>query len=206
LKDIKCIIIGRTNVGKTLFAINFSNYLGCKKINLESIYFDNSRTNKTFTRKEAILQLTDKEPHKTRCLNKFQVTIPVGKKKRQIAIVDSTGIIDNIHPEPDIRKAISQTLSIIKESKIVLHIIDVSAMLNKKTISSLGEVDYHIASFCQMKTGYAILANKIDILGSEVGLKKLRSEFPGNYILPISALHKRGFKEVKNFVVRNAQL
>ena len=191
---------------ETLFALNFSNYLGCKKLNIESIYFDKNRTNRTFTRKEAILQLTGKEPHKTRCLNKFPVTIPVGKKKKRITIVDSTGIVDNIHPEPDVRKAISQTLSIIRESQIVLHIIDVSAVLNKEIISSLGEVDYHIAGFCQMKPGYVILANKIDIPGSEIGLKKLRSKFPGNYILPISALHKRGFKEVKNFVIRNAQL
>ena len=30
MKDVECIIIGKTNVGKTLFAINFAEYLGCK--------------------------------------------------------------------------------------------------------------------------------------------------------------------------------
>ena len=54
-----------------------------------------------------------------------------------------------------------------------------------------------------MRTGYVMLANKIDIPGSETGLNKLREEFPANLILPISALYKRGFKEVKDFVIRN---
>ena len=118
-------------------------------------------------------------------------------------ILDSTGIIDGIHPESNVRKAISQTLAKIRECKIILHMIDVSNVINRGLVNSLGEVDYQIANFAQMRTGYVMLANKIDIPGSETGLNKLREEFPANLILPISALYKRGFKEVKDFVIRN---
>lgn len=203
MKDVECIIIGKTNVGKTLFAINFAEYLGCKAINIISIYPDGRQIENSFTIREAILQLTNEKPHKTRCLNKLAVIIPVGKKKKRLMILDSTGIIDGIHPDSNVRKAISQTLAKIRDCKIILHMIDVSNVLNKGLINSLGEVDYQIANFAQMRTGYAMLANKIDIPGSELGLDKLKEEFPGNYILPISALYKRGFKEVKEFVVRN---
>ena len=200
---VECIIIGKTNVGKTLFAINFAEYLGCKVIKVTSIYPDGRQIENSFTIREAILQLTNEKPHKTRCLNKIAVTIPVGKKKKHVMILDSTGIIDGIHPESNVRKAISQTLAKIRECKIILHMIDVSNVINRGLVNSLGEVDYQIANFAQMRTGYVMLANKIDIPGSETGLNKLREEFPANLILPISALYKRGFKEVKDFVIRN---
>jgi len=61
-------------------------------------------------------------------------------------------------------------------------------------------VDYQVALFAQMRGGYVILANKMDLPQAEKGLERLRLELPGHRILPISALNKRGFREVKDFV------
>ena len=47
-----------------------------------------------------------------------------------------------------------------------------------------------------------ILANKIDLPDAEAGVEKLRREFAGHVIIPISALHRQGFREVKRFVWR----
>ena len=67
----------------------------------------------------------------------------------------------------------------------------------------MGEVDYQISQFAQLKRGYAILANKMDKSEAKKGLIKIKEEFPGNLILPVSALYKKGFKEVKTFVAHN---
>ncbi|MDD4568834.1 MAG: 50S ribosome-binding GTPase [Tepidanaerobacteraceae bacterium] len=199
----RCTIIGKTNVGKTLFLINFAEYLGVKLFNIELINKDSKKILYKINSKNAISRLVNEQPHKTRCVQAIEVNIPVGKGKKKIRLIDTTGFIDGIHPEVEIRKAISQTLTIIRDSDIILHIIDASTVYHKDLPSSLGEVDYQIAQFAQLKRGYVILANKMDLLGAEKGFLKIKEEFSGNLILPVSALYKRGFKEVKIFVAHN---
>ncbi|MDI3535023.1 MAG: hypothetical protein PWQ82_1388 [Thermosediminibacterales bacterium] len=199
----KCIIIGKTNVGKTLFTINFANYLGSKILEFVFDYHDNGQIVKKYSLEKAKKELTSINPHKTLCLQKININIPVGKGKKQLEIIDTSGLIDGIHKEENVRKAISHTLAAIRHSHLILHMVDASAVIKKDTISSLGEIDYQIAQFCQLKPGYAILANKMDLPFSDIGFKRLKEEFPGNLIIPISALNQQGFKEVIRFVKRN---
>jgi len=199
----RCTIIGKPNVGKTMFLINFAEYLGAKALNVDLLYSDGTKNSINLSSKTAVLRLVDENPHKTRCIQEITLNVPMGKGKKKIKIVDTAGLIDGIHPDVDVRKAISQTLSIIRDSDLILHIIDAPAAKSKDLPSSMGEVDYQIAQFAQLKRGYAILANKMDLPAANEGLDKIKEEFPGHLILPISALYKRGFKEVKAFVVRN---
>ncbi|AEE91471.1 GTP-binding protein HSR1-related protein [Tepidanaerobacter acetatoxydans Re1] len=199
----RCAIIGKTNVGKTLFLINFAEYLGVKSFNIEFVNNTGSKTSEKIIPQTAVSYLVDKNPHKTRCLQSIIINVPVGKGKKKIKIVDTSGFIDGIHPNIEIRKAISQTLTTVRDSDIILHIIDASAVKNKDLPSSMGEVDYQIAQFAQLKKSYAILANKMDLPGANEGFEKIKQEFSGNLIFPISALHKTGFKEVKIFVMHN---
>lgn len=186
-----------------MFLINFAEYLGLKYIEIE---FENSLgvvERKKLNKKEAIAKLVSNKFHQTRILQSIRVEIPIGKGKKKISIVDTAGLTDDIHPEIEVRKAISQSLCIIRESDVILHIIDASSVYQKDLPSCMGQVDFQVAQFAQLKRGYAILANKIDIPGSEKGVKKIKEEFCGNYIIPISALYKKGFKEVKVFVTNN---
>jgi len=199
----RCTIIGKPNVGKTMFLINFAEYLGAKALNVDLLYSDGTKNSINLSSKTAVLRLVDENPHKTRCIQEITLNVPMGKGKKKIKIVDTAGLIEGIHPDVDVRKAISQTLSIIRDSDLILHIIDAPAAKSKDLPSSMGEVDYQIAQFAQLKRGYAILANKMDLPAANEGLDKIKEEFPGHLILPISALYKRGFKEVKAFVVRN---
>ncbi|HHY42221.1 MAG TPA: GTP-binding protein HSR1 [Thermoanaerobacterales bacterium] len=199
----QCTIIGKTNVGKTLFLINFAEYLGLKSLDINFAFNEGSEKFKNFSCKNAISNLVDENPHKTRCIQSMTLDFPMGKGKKKIKLVDTAGFIDGIHPDLEVRKAISQTLSIIRDSDIILHIIDAYAAKKQDLPSSMGEVDYQIAQFAQLKRGYAILANKMDLAGAEEGLRKIKEEFSGHVIFPISALYKRGFKEVKTFVARN---
>ncbi|HHX22575.1 MAG: GTPase [Tepidanaerobacteraceae bacterium] len=199
----RCTIIGKTNVGKTLFLINFAEYIGAKSLDIDFINTNNKKVSKTYSLEKAVSCLVNTNPHKTRCVQSVIVNIPVGKGKKKICLVDTAGFIDGIHKDVEIRKAISQTLEIIRDSDIILHIIDASTIYNDDLPSSMGEVDYQISQFAQLKRGYAILANKMDKSEAKKGLIKIKEEFPGNLILPVSALYKKGFKEVKTFVAHN---
>lgn len=199
----RCIIIGKTNAGKTLFAINFASYLGEKNIDINVEYYDGKREIRRYSIENAIKELTGIAPHKTTCLQKVRVNIRVGKGEKTIEIIDTTGLTDTVHQNENIRRAISQTLATIRESQVILHIVDSSAVFNKDALSSLGEVDYSVAQFAQLKTGYAMLANKIDLKEAKRGVEKLKQEFPGNRIIPVSAKYKTGFREVLSFVRKN---
>jgi predicted GTPase len=48
-----------------------------------------------------------------------------------------------------------------------------------------------------------MLANKTDVASAKDNFAKLSSVFSHTHIIPISALHGQGFKEVKACVARN---
>jgi dihydroflavonol-4-reductase len=189
-----CTIIGKTNVGKTVFFLNFTKYLGANLFEIEYINIDGTKTREKLNHRQAVLKLVDNKTHKTRCIQSLVVNMPMGKGKKKIQLIDTAGLIDRIHPDSNIRKSISQTLSVIRESDVVLHIIDASTAKRKELPSSMGEVDYQVAQFAQLKRSYAILANKMDLPEAELGLEKVRAEFRGNFIIPISALYKKGLE------------
>lgn len=199
----QCIIIGKTNVGKTLFLINFTEYLGAKYFSIKSIDKKGLETSDRMSTRNAILRYVDTNAHKTRRVQSVTVNIPIGKGKKKIEIIDTVGFTDNIHPDVSIRKAISRTLALVRSSDVILHMLDANAAKNKELSSSMGEVDYQIAQFAQLKRGYAILANKMDLPAANQGLVKIKQEFNENLIFPISALYRKGFKEVKTFVAHN---
>jgi 50S ribosomal subunit-associated GTPase HflX len=199
----KCTIIGKTNVGKTLFLINFAGYLGLKFLDISLC--DDKKILKKYklSINQAIYELVNDQTHKTRCLQSIIVDVPMGKGKKKLQLIDTVGLIDGIHSNIEIRKAISHTLTIVRVSDIILHIVDAASAGRDELPSSMGEVDYQLAQFAQLKRGYAILANKMDLPDAKEGLDKIKSEFSGNLIIPISALHKKGFKEVRTFVAHN---
>lgn len=198
----KCIIIGKTNVGKTIFAINFADFLGVDT--LEIIFEEPSakRYRQTLSVKEALDRLTSDQPHQTQCLQSIRLELPVGKGVKRFDIVDTSGLMEGIHSDAKVRKAMAQTLAMVREADLILHMVDAAKAGREGAVKSLGDVDYQVAQFAQMREGYLILANKIDLPQASLGLERIRSEFSGHAVLPISALHRRGFREVKRFVWR----
>ena len=196
----QCLILGKVNAGKTMFLINFSEFIGLKDINLTLLHPDGYKREKKFPIAQARHILISSHPHKTRCLQKAVIKLPARKGKKEIVLVDSSGVIDGIHTDKEIRSGIAQTLSEIKGSKLILHIFDVSNLTNE---SNLSEIDKQICNFAQLRGGYVILANKMDMPGSENGLARIKEELNVTTIIPISSKTKLGFKEVKAFVTRN---
>ncbi|MDI9568152.1 MAG: GTPase [bacterium] len=200
----ECLVIGRANVGKTLFVLNFAEFLGRNEIDLVIRFPNGFSTAKRYTIDRARRELTGLGPHKTRCLQSVQLDIPYGKGRKRVQLTDTTGLIDTIHQDVEVRRAIAQTLNAIRQVDLLLHLIDPRGIDRAGARAALGEVDYQVAQFAQLRGRYCILANKMDLPGAREGLQRLMRELPGQYIIPISALYKRGFKEVKTFVSRHS--
>lgn len=197
----KAIILGSTNVGKTLFMLNFAQYLGIQKIFIRFEYPDGKVLNKELSIETAKNTLSSNTPHKTKCLQSIKVKIPIYKGVKEIEIMDTSGLIDGIHPDINIRSSIIQTLDQIINSHLILHMIDVSLVYKKRDI--LSQIDRQIINFGKNRGKYVLLANKIDLDYEGKGINYINETINGIYIIPISALYKKGFNEVKTFVINS---
>ncbi len=198
-----CMIIGKANVGKTLFAINFAGYLGVPRLEIEFTTPGGEIYRRTLTEREAVEELTSPAPHHTLGLQAFDIQMPGLKGRKHFAVLDTSGLTDGIPEEPLVRRAMAQTLAQVPQAAVILHLIDASSVTKQGAVEAVGQVDWQVAQFGGMRTGYAILANKMDLPEATSGLLQIRREFPGHVIFPVSALLKTGFAEVKQFVWRH---
>lgn len=198
----KCLIIGMPNVGKTCFTLNFAEYLGLKKIRMTIKQPAGFMATQTYELNEAREELISGEPNKTRSLHSLDIDLPLGKGKGRLNLIDSCGLSDGIHPDLEVRRAMAQTIRQIRESEIVLHIIDLT-QLERNGKWRFPVIDELILNYVSPQQAYAVLANKIDLQGTEQGLKLIRSELKRVTMIPVSALYQQGFREVKSFVWHN---
>lgn len=199
----ECIVIGKANVGKTLFAINFADYLKVTRLNIEFATPSGESYRRVLSVPLALQELISDQPHHTLGLQRIEIQMPGVKGRKYFALVDTSGLTEGIHGETLIRRAMAQTLAKVRDAHVILHLIDASRSGQVGAIEALGEVDWQVAQFGAMRTGYAILANKMDLKEAQNGLVQIRREFPGHVIFPVSALLKTGFQEVKQFVWRH---
>jgi GTPase SAR1 family protein len=195
----QCLIVGQTNVGKTLFCVNFAEYLGASR--LEIAFSDSSGgvVKKKYDPVTARSELAGLGTHKTRCLQSFVVGLPYGKGVKRLQLTDTAGLVDGIHGDPAIRESIAQTIAAIRETPYVLHIVD----LTRVAVSgALDELDRQIYRLGSHKNGYVLLANKMDLPAAKDGLYRLRKTLRGSRLIPVSALYRQGFREVKEYVWR----
>lgn len=196
----QCIVIGKPNVGKTLFTFRFAAYIGVREVTVKTTHPDGNAVTKTLTIDEAIQTQVGKEPHHTRALHSMTLHLPAGKGRRQFEFIDTSGLSEHIPKDTAIRRAMAQTLAAVRHADVVLHIIDAVQVHARGAVEAIGEVDFQVAQFAQMKDGYVILANKMDLPRAEHGLRHIQKEFTGHHIVPISARTRAGFREVKRLV------
>lgn len=203
----QCVIIGRPNVGKTLFAIRFAEHLGLAVARISFAEAGGRRWQRQYSVGGALSDLTSDTPHQTRQLQSFTLRLPAGKGSKQFELVDTSGLVDGIHSDEAIRLAMAQTLGAVREAKIILHMMDAAAIGSASGASidndGFSDVDVQVAHFGQPRGGYLMLANKMDLPAASAGLIRLRSRFATCPIAPVSALHRQGFDEVKRFVRRH---
>mgnify|MGYP001107131380 CR=1 FL=1 len=198
----RCIVIGKTNVGKTLFTLQFADYLGVDALEITFEEPTGERYTRKYDLQAALKELSSAEPHQTRRLQSIRVELPVGKGVKRFDIIDTSGLMEGIHSDASVRRAMAQTLAAVRDADLILHLVDASQAARSGVVRAVGEVDYQVAQFAQIRDGYLILANKVDLPGADRGLERLREEFTGHPVVAISALNRQGFKEVKRFVWR----
>lgn len=197
-----CLVIGRTNVGKTIFTLNFAEYLGLKQMEVFFQLPDGTTRQRKYEVSSARQELSGTDLHKTRSLQSITLNLPKGKGIRQIKLTDSTGLADGIHPDLSMREAMAQTLHELRKADCILHMVDAREVARSGGLSALGDLDLQIAELGQRKQGYLCLANKTDLPEGQSGFRLLQKELKGLKLLPISALHRIGFREVKEHVWR----
>ncbi len=147
-------------------------------------------------------QLVSRAPHRTGVAHLIAIELADGKSRRTLTLVDTVGISEGIHDQLMVRRAMADTLDRLSHSHLVLHLVDACAVHTDR-VEALGAVDDEIVRYASPNRPYAILANKMDAPGSADGLRLVRDRYRGLPVLGISALTRRGFREVKSFVFRH---
>ncbi|MGI6604048.1 MAG: GTPase domain-containing protein [bacterium] len=123
-----CLIVGKTHAGKTLFVLNFAQYLGLDNVDLTFKYPNGLIEKKTYSIAKARRELVGPIPHTTRALQTVSIDLPVGKGVKRCFLTDTSGLIDHIHSDVEVRRAIAQTLGAIREADLILHLVDAAAV------------------------------------------------------------------------------
>ncbi|MGE5587175.1 MAG: GTPase domain-containing protein [Clostridia bacterium] len=198
----RCVVVGRPNVGKTLLVLSFAEYLRAKTVDITFCDPHGRKETRTYAVSAAVRDLVGPHPHQTRCLQSIVVGLPAGKGRRVVELVDTTGLVDYIHEDPQVRKAIAQTLGIVRPADVILHVLDAAEAGSGESGFPAGTIDRQIADFAGSRGGYLIVANKMDLPEAARGLARLQRTFWGHTVLPVSAVAKTGLREVKRHVLR----
>src|SRR5690606_4644564 len=105
------------------------------------------------TVEEAKERLSSDSPHETRCLQSIRLELPVGKGVKRFDIVDTSGLVDGIHGDAKIRRAMAQTLAAVRDADLILHLVDAARAGEEGVLRAIGDVDYQVAQFAQIREG-----------------------------------------------------
>lgn len=194
----KFIIIGRANAGKTLFLLNFAEFLGYRDlvIRMKTEYDESEKSDLI----EAFKQnMVGEMNNTTKCLQLINMNMPDLKGKKKVLFIDTTGLSSSIHFDQVVRNGMAQTLMLLRENNMILHIIDTASLSEEKKVDSM---DIEIYKYGRKRGNYLILANKTDLDAFKKGFQILNREFRDVKIFKISALNKTGFKEVKRHLLK----
>lgn len=194
----ECIIVGRPNTGKTMFALNFAAFLGSRSVDLTFRTYDNLMTCRHLHIDEAKKELCGMSAHKTRTLQSLILKVPVAKSQVSFKLTDTCGLSEGIHNDESVRRGMAQTLKLLRYADYIIHIVDLSTVGKEQHI-----IDMEIYNYGVARQNYVMLANKTDLSSAKENITRLSALFPQASILPISALYNLGFKEVRACVARN---
>ncbi len=198
-----CLIVGRPNVGKTSFVINFAEYMGLEKLKIHVKQPAGYTSIKKYMIKDARNILVSEKPNFTKNIQIIKIEIPAGKITKTLKLIDSCGLENGIHSDENIRKSMAVTLKKITKTKLILHIIDINQLIenidNKKILTAIDKMIY---KYTKIDKNYAILLNKIDLINSfKNKFNLIRQKLDFEYVIPISAVNQTGFQKVKKMVL-----
>ncbi|KAB3527251.1 GTPase domain-containing protein [Alkaliphilus serpentinus] len=198
----KCILIGKSNVGKTSFFVSFVEYLGIKRLNILFKGPQGGFQYRSYTTEMAKSLLISESPFKTKEICEIGISVPVYKGNKVFQLQDTSGIVDGMCRDDEVRKSMVLTFKTLEEAGIILHMIDTSRIFRRGE-STIGPIDDQINLYGTNRGSYCILASKTDLEDGEKGYELLRKKYCNSLVIPVSTFNQRGYKEVMEFVVRN---
>ena len=127
------LIVGQSNVGKTLLMIRLAERFGIRTLKLETNECRPlDRTLAADLRMgKAVEVLTGSALNQTRSLQSVLLpgSVRRGLRLYRLRLVDSVGLSDRIHPDAQIRRGMADTLRELSRASLVLHVVDASKSL-----------------------------------------------------------------------------
>lgn len=195
-------VVGRPNSGKTLFALNFAAYLGAKTADVTFRAPDGMLGCRHFAINQAKRELVGPQCHKTLAVQSIVLKVPVGKSSVAFKLTDTCGVGEHIHSNEAVRRGMAQTLSLIRCTDFIVHIVDLEAV-SDPYLAGEANIDREIYHYGIARNRYILLANKTDLPLAKENIARVAAAFPHATVLPVSALYSQGFAEVKALVAAN---
>lgn len=193
---MKILIVGKPNVGKTLFIIQMVKKYKVDNLTYTFIHHNGHRYKKRLSLEEGIKLLVSNKANHTLNIHDFSIPIKKGKGKVEISLMDTCGILPIIHHLDHIREGMAQTLQQFKQANAIFHMIDSSSYVSDNLI------DQEIYEFGLQQSNYLILANKIDLDSGQWSIPRIRNDYSKAIVLPVSAKNGEGLEEVMRYVNR----
>ena len=183
----KIAVVGAPASGKTLFSINWCEYLGATRL----YYYELNGTGRrkgTITPSEARKRMVSKgrsQPARTFIINQ------PGQSPSRLAITDTFSLLHKTILNAKERMQLSFTLKTLATTDIILNLVDLTCS-DPHQVEFIAAVDRHLSEFSTRRAvHYKLLGNKIDLL-------KNRSKIPGwpvsGPLIPISVKTRAGFE------------
>lgn len=192
---METLIIGRPNVGKTLFTLNFARYLGVNEVRYEWTDPDGPTRWKKMTVEEARAKWVSPMAHRVirpAALNWTAHGV-------HLRMLDSAGIPEGIHPDPQVRRAVSASIEAMWSAQIIFLVMDAARL--RRSPAYLGGLDDELVRLASDLGSSVILANKTDQDPTGEGIRRIRRRYPDSRVIEMSALTRKGFREVKQYLL-----
>ena len=186
---IEFIISGKKEVGKTLFMLQFADYIAAEN-GFDCVYKSDTGVQlRKISDSGSIMDIYNKGIRKNSL--PYSVTMYDKSQKKVYKFTDTYSLRDIIPNNHQQRKHIRETLRTIIESNNIIHLIDHN-YINKKCLDTIDNELYNIG---RHKSFYMLLLNKTDISNTMIKYPDFQKKIKLS-ILPISAKYKEGFFHV----------
>lgn len=194
--NMKIAVLGAAKSGKTLFCINFAEYLGAR-----SLWYTESSPHGTsrgvVSPHEARKLLVDPGSRLNGAVRSFAVHLP-GMRRSRIVLVDTASLKEKDPLPPVDGKYLSLTLQALRQADTALYMVDLSCG-DPSRLDFASQAGRHLAEYClQNGINYLTVGAKRDLNGST---RLSQYFFTLSERMPrVSALTGDGFPHLRNLL------